>query len=72
MAKWCLISGGSGWRLTGKQKTDEQMRRTCHGNHIQGGGTKGHINLLEKAIFYSMEFDMYAFKFQQINRNIYV
>jgi hypothetical protein len=48
------------------------MRRTCHGNHIQGGGTKGHINLLEKAIFYSMEFDMYAFKFQQINRNIYV
>ncbi len=27
------------------------MKRTCHGNNIQGGGTKGRINLVEKAIF---------------------
>ncbi len=27
------------------------MKRTCHGNNIQGGGTKGYVNLVEKAIF---------------------
>jgi hypothetical protein len=27
------------------------MKRICHGNNIQGGGTKGHVNLVEKAIF---------------------
>ncbi len=27
------------------------MKRTCHGNNIQGGGTKGHVNLVEKTIF---------------------
>ncbi len=27
------------------------MKRTCHGNNIQGGGTKGRVNLVEKAIF---------------------
>jgi hypothetical protein len=27
------------------------MKRTCPGNNIQGGGTKGHVNLVEKAIF---------------------
>ena len=27
------------------------MKLTCHGNNIQGGGTKGHVNLVEKAIF---------------------
>jgi len=48
------------------------MKRTCHGNNIQSGGTKGHVNLVEKAIFYGMEFHMYTFKFQQINKNIYV
>jgi hypothetical protein len=48
------------------------MKRTGHGNHLQGGGTKGPVNLVEKAIFYGMEFRMYAFKFQQINSNIYV
>jgi hypothetical protein len=28
------------------------MKRTCHGNNIQGGGTKGHVNLVEKAILW--------------------
>jgi len=27
------------------------MKLTCHGNNIQGGGTNGHVNLEEKAIF---------------------
>jgi len=27
------------------------MKRTCHGNNIKGGGTKGQVNLVEKAIF---------------------
>ncbi len=48
------------------------MKRTCHGNNIQGGGTKGHVNLVEKAIFYGMKFHMYTFEFQYINNNIYV
>jgi hypothetical protein len=60
-------------KQSGTKKTNyKQMKRTCHGNNIQGGGTKGHVNLVEKAIFYGMEFHMYAFKFQQINNNIYV
>ncbi len=48
------------------------MKRTCHGNNIQGDDSKGRVNLVEKAIFYGMEFHMYVFKFQQINNNIYV
>ena len=48
------------------------MKRTCHGNNFQGGGPKGHVNLVEKAIFYDMEFHMYASNIQQINNNIYV
>jgi hypothetical protein len=36
--------------LVNKNKI-EYMKRTCHGNHIQGGGKKGHINLVENAIF---------------------
>jgi len=57
------------WQMKNNYK---QMKRTCHSNNIQGGDTKGHVNLVEKAIFYGMEFHMYAFKFQQINNNIYV
>jgi hypothetical protein len=48
------------------------MKRTCHGNNIQGDDTKGHVDLVEKAISYGMELHMYAIKFQQINNNIYV
>lgn len=48
------------------------MKRTCHGNNILGGGTKGHVNFVVEAIFYGMEFHMYAFNIQQINNNIYV
>ena len=40
------------------------MKRSCHGNNFQGGGTKGHVNLVEKAIFYGMEFHMYASNIQ--------
>ena len=48
------------------------MKRSCHSNNFQGGGTKGYINLVKKAIFYGMEFNMYASNIQQINNNIYV
>jgi hypothetical protein len=30
---------------------DLRMKRTCHGHPIQGGATKGPINLVKKAIF---------------------
>jgi hypothetical protein len=40
------------------------MKQTYHGNNIQGGGAKGHVDLMAKAIFYGMEFHMYAIKFQ--------
>lgn len=49
------------------------MKRSCHGSNFQGGGgTKGHVNFVEKAIFYGMEFHMYASNLQQINNNIYI
>ena len=48
------------------------MKRSCHDNNFQGGGTKGYVNLVGKATFYGVEFHMYAFNIQQINNHIYV
>ncbi len=48
------------------------MKRSCHGNNFQRGCKKGHVYLVENAIFYGMEFHTYAFNIQQINNNIYV
>ena len=47
------------------------MKRSCHCNNFQGGGTKGHVNLVEKAIFYGMDFHDYTSNIQQINNIIY-
>ncbi len=51
--------------------TDEYIRikRTYHGNSIQGGGTKGHVNLVEKTIFMAWNSTC---TFQQISNHIYV
>ncbi len=49
-----------------------QMKRTCHGNKIYGGGTKGHVNIIREANFHGMEFHKYTPKFQYFNNNIYL
>ncbi len=48
------------------------MKRSCHGNSFHGGGTKGSVNLVEKATFQDVEFHMYASSIQQTNNHIYV
>ncbi len=48
------------------------MKRSCHGNNFKGGGTKGSVNLVEKATFMGMEFHTYTSNIQQINNHIYV
>ena len=47
------------------------MKRSCHGNNSQGGGTKVPVNLVEKATFQDMEFHVYAPNIQQIKNDIY-
>jgi hypothetical protein len=42
------------------------MKRTCHGNKIYGGGTKGHVNIIREANSYGMEFHKYIPKFQYL------
>ena len=48
------------------------MKRTCHGNKIYGGGTKGHVNIIREANSHGMEFHKYTPKFQYFNNNIYL
>ena len=48
------------------------MKRSCRSNNFQGVGTKGSVNLVEKAISQDMEFHMYVFNIQRINNNIYI
>ncbi len=40
------------------------MKRSCHINNFQGGGTKGSVNPVEKAISQDMEVHMYASNIQ--------
>ncbi len=48
------------------------MKRTCHGNKIYGGGTKGHVNVIREANFQDMAFHKYTPKIQYFNNNIYL
>ena len=48
------------------------MKRSCHGDDFKVGGTKAHVKVVERAVFYGMEFHKYELNVQQININIYL